>query len=240
MTCLISDIPLNSSLIIDETQKFQFEDKFYALEDSKIRFSCNKSENIRYKLIGSEQQICKHGKWSENMPKCIEVKPCDIPETNNSLKVDVSKLLTFNNSNITNIMADDQSYATYYCDNEEQILKGTPVRQCINGLWVPESDIFCENKQNMSLVIIIIVILIFLILVLIITIIVRNKHKKKLDDNHDDELSNIEFHEYSEVKYTQRDEYLEILDDNYECINYDELQNQINDRNENSTYLEIT
>jgi hypothetical protein len=145
MACLIPDIPSNSSLIIDDKQKFQFEDKLYALEDSKIRFSCNQSENIKYKLIGSEQNTCKLGKWSQNMPKCIEVKPCNIPETNNSLKVVISKLLTFNNNNISIIMADDQSYATYYCDNEEQSLKGTPVRQCINGLWVPDSDIFCEN-----------------------------------------------------------------------------------------------
>jgi hypothetical protein len=255
MTCLIPDIPQNSSLIIDDTQKFQFEDKFYALEDSKIRFSCNESENIRYKLIGSEKQICKLGKWSQNMPKCIEANPCNIPETNNSLKVDVSKLLTFNNSNnsnITNIMAEDQSSATYYCDNEEQVLKGTPVRQCINGLWVPDSDIFCENRQisetNVSLIIVIIVILIFLILVLIITIVViiRNKNKRKIDDNnkekiddnYDDVFPNFEFHEYSEVKYTQRDEYLEILDDNYECINYEDLQSH--DCNENPTYLEIT
>jgi hypothetical protein len=89
-----------------------------------------------FKLVGNELLKCLG---------CIEVKPCNIPETNNSLKVVISKLLTFNNNNITNIMADDQSYATYYCDNEEQSLKGTPVRQCINGLWVPDSDIFCEN-----------------------------------------------------------------------------------------------
>jgi hypothetical protein len=253
MTCLIPDIPENSSLIIDNTQKFEFEDKFYALEDIKIRFSCNESENIRYKLIGSEQQICKLGKWSGNMPKCVEVNPCNIPETNNSLKVNVSKLLTFNNNNITNIMADDQSHATYYCDNEEQIVKGTSVRQCINGLWVPDSDIFCEYRKisetNVSLIIIIIVILIFLILVLIITIVViiRNKNKRKfddnnrekIDDNEDDVFPNIEFHEYSEVKYTKRDEYLEILDNNYECITYEDLS-QTNDCNENPTYLEIT
>ncbi len=157
----------------------------------------------------------------------------------------------FNNSNITNIMADDRSFVTYYCDNEEQILKGTPVRQCINGLWVPDSDIFCQNRQisetNVSVVIIIIVILIFLILVLIITIVViiRNKNKtkfddnnkEKIDDNYDYVFPDIEFHEYSEVKYTKRDEYLEILD-NYERINYEDLQSH--DCNENPNYLEIT
>jgi hypothetical protein len=197
-----------------------------------------------FKLVGNELLKCLG---------CIEVKPCNIPETNNSLKVVISKLLTFNNNNITNIMADDQSYATYYCDNEEQILKGKSVKECINGLWVPDSDIFCENRQisetNVSLIIIIIVILIFLILILIITIviIIRNKNKRKfddnnqekIDDNYDDAFPDIEFYEYSEVKYTKTDEYLEILDDNYECINYEDLS-QTNDCIENPTYLEIT
>ncbi len=237
MTCLIPDISQNSSLIIDNTHNFKFEDKFYALEDGKIRFSCNQSENIRYKLIGSEQQICKLGKWSQNMPKCIEVKPCNIPETNSSLKVNVSKSLTFNNNNITNIMADDQSYATYYCDNEEQILKGTPVRQCINGLWVPDSNIFCENKQNVWLIIIIVVILIFLILFLIITIVARNKNKRKFDDKYDDVFPNFGSKKHSKVRYTKGDEYSEVLDD-YESINDEDL-NQTNDCNENPTYLEI-
>jgi hypothetical protein len=138
-------------------------------------------------------------------------------------------------------MADDESYATYYCDNEEQILKGAPVRHCINGLWVPDSDPFCENKQNVSLIIIIIVILIFLILVLVITIVViiRNKNKSKFDDNYDDAFPDIEFHEYSEVQYTKRDEYSEVFNDNYERINYENLS-QTNDCNENPTYLEIT
>ncbi len=176
MTCLIPGIPKNSSLIIDDTQKFEFEDKFYASEDSKIRFSCNQSENIRYKLIGSEQQTCKLGKWSPNMPKCI------ISET------------------------------------------------------------------NVSLMIIIIVILIFLILVLIITIVViiRNKNKRKfddnnqekVDDNYDDVFPNIEFDEYSKVRYTKGDEYSEVLDYNYERINYEDLS-QTNDCNENPTYLEM-
>jgi hypothetical protein len=246
--CLIPDISSNLSLIID-TQNFQFEDKFYALEDSKITFSCNESENIRYKLIGDKQNTCKDGKWSPNTPKCTEVKPCNVPETSRSLKVNVSKLLTFNNNNITNIMADDQSYANYYCDNEEQILKGPYRRDCINGLWVPDSDPFCENKQNVSLIIIIIVILIFLILVLIITIVViiRNKNKsnnkENIEDNYDDAFPDIEFHEYSkvnysEVKYTER-RYLEILDDKYECITDEDLS-QTNDCNENPIYLEIT
>jgi hypothetical protein len=87
MTCLIPDIPQNSFLIIDDTQKFEFEDKFYALEDSKIRFSCNESENIRYKLIGFEQNTCKLGKWSQNMPKCI------ISETNVSLIIIIIAIL---------------------------------------------------------------------------------------------------------------------------------------------------
>jgi hypothetical protein len=177
MTCLIPEIPQNSSLIIDDTQKFEFEEKFYALEGSKIRFSCNQSENNRYKLIGFEQNTCKLGKWSQNMPKCI------ISET------------------------------------------------------------------NVSLIIIIMVILIFLIFALIITIVViiRNKNKSEFDnnnkekivDNYDDVFPNIEFDEYSEVKYTKRDEYLEKLDDNYERINYEDLS-QTSDCNENSTYLEIT
>ncbi len=259
--CLIPDISSNLSLIIDDTQNFQFEDKFYALEDSKITFSCNESENIRYKLIGDKQNTCKDGKWSQNMPKCIEVKPCNIPETSGSLKLNVSKLLTFNNNNITNIMADDQSYATYYCDNEEQILKGTPMRRCINGLWDPDSDPICENKQNVVLVIynyikqnIIIVILIFLILVLIIAIVViiRNKrkidfpssifddnHKENVNDNYDDVFPNFEIDEYSEVQDTKRDEYSEVFVDYYERINYNDLS-QTNDCNENRTYLEIT
>ncbi len=71
MTYLMPNILLNLSLIVDNTQKFEFKETFYALEGSKIRFSCNESENIRYKLIGSEQQIFNFGKWSGNIPNCI-------------------------------------------------------------------------------------------------------------------------------------------------------------------------